>query len=360
MPKLWEPYDLPVIGIAGESDSGKTMWGLTASPDCLDFNVPPPTLVWDTEGSSASYVGLLNFDRIDLAKRVARYKKKYGNLDMFIQWREEAFSLEAGKYQVCMLDTISEIEDGLQAYVRMHPGEFGYTSGQFAKMDSLVWTAMKAEWKRLLMDVACKCESLVTTMHMMYKWKGRIATTQRVPKGKETIRHVTSLYLVLSRALQPGVRQLTNYPSGTYEKGRLLRINPATGKPEPLLPPHTPNASPDGIRQYFLKPPDFSNLKPDEQARPIQELSEDDRLAIRAGIAKDEDSKARADLEKAELEREKMDEKSVNDLRDKVLAKVSLNEAKVILKTRYAVSRLEQLTHSQAADLGGHIGTLGN
>lgn len=370
---IWHPYTIPIIGLAGEPDSGKTMWGLTASPDYLNFNISSPTLVWDTEGSSVSYEGAINFRRVDLPK-LATFRKagNYSNLDMFMIWRDEVKQLRANQYQVCMLDTISEIEDGLTTYVRLHPGEFGYTTGQFAKMESLVWTAVKAEWKRLLMSVAQKCQTLILTMHMMHEWKGRTTTNRRVPKGKETIKHVTSLYLTLFRTLKPGAKQLPAVPSGIYGKSRLVRINLKTKQPEPLLPPRIQDASPDGIRCYFKSPPDFNNLSAKERAIPKSALSDDDKLAVRAGIASDEAARAQADLTRVELEKEiKVDEVKkqpetvsfslpvpIQDLRKNILSKMRTSEALSLLKTRYKVSKLSELSSTQVTDLEKHLATL--
>jgi len=366
MTKLWEPYNIPIVGLAGEPNSGKTMWGLTVDPNCLRFDITPTTLVWDTEGSSVSYVGALNFERVDITAGAANAS------EMFAAWKASFMPLSPRQYRVCMLDTVSEIESGLANYVKSHPSEFGYTANQFAKSAGLFWGAVKNEYKRLLILAASKCETLVLNMHMQQEFRGAIPTGKRIPKGKDTVIEVTSLYMTLMRDTKAKEQKVSQRPSGICKwpggKSRLVRINPETGQPQQLLPPFIQDASPDGIREYLKAPPDFDNLKPSEQAIPDKILTEDERLAIKAGIASDESTRAQADLSRVELEKEihseikpeGLDNKTVEDLRQKVLTKISLEDAKTILSTRYAVTKLSQLTSLQAADLEKHIDSLGN
>ena len=64
---LWHPYKIPVVVLAGEVGSGKTMWGLTVDDDVFNPNVDSPTVVWDVEGSSTPYENTLNFKRKDVS-----------------------------------------------------------------------------------------------------------------------------------------------------------------------------------------------------------------------------------------------------------------------------------------------------
>ena len=363
---LWHPYKIPIVALAGEPNSGKTVWGLTVDPNCFNFDAKPTTLVWDTEGSSLPYIDSLNFDRVDLPEKAFKlYGSNYTSLNIFEIWKKEAESIKPNQYSVCMIDTISEIEDGLATYVSKHPGAFGYTSTQFAKMAGLMWGAVKSEWKRLIMILSQKCETVVLTQHMKSEFRGSTTTGRRLPRGKETVLRVATLFLTLTRKPIPGAKSQPTYPSGIYGKGRLIGVNYSTGEVQQLLPPHIPNASPAGIREYLKTPPDFSNLKPEERAVPEDVLSEDDKLAVKASIAADEAARAEADLARVELEKEiKIDEVKEKEwdreaLKSKLLSNVSLSEAKAILRTRYNVAKISELTFQQATDLVNHIATLG-
>jgi len=363
---LWHPYKIPIVALAGEPNSGKTIWGLTVDPNCFNFDVKPTTLVWDTEGSSLPYTDYLNFDRVDLTEAAFKlHGSNYSSLNIFEIWKKKASGVKPGQYSVCMLDTVSEIEDGLVSYVLAHPGAFGHTAGQFAKMAGLMWGAVKAEWKRLIMILSQKCETVILTQHMKSEFKGTKPTGRRLPRGKETILRVATLYLTLSRKAIPGASNQPTYPSGIYGKGRLIGVNYSTGEVQQLLPPHIPNASPAGIREYLRAPPDFTNLKPEERAVPEQVLSDDDKLAVKAGIASDEAARAEADLARVELEKEiKVDEVETQEwdakaLKKKLLLNVSLPEARAILQARYNVTKISELTFNQATDLVNHIATLG-
>ena len=301
---------------------------------------------------------------IDIA--ATRAGSSYTAADLFVAWRNSMQRVPPGKYLVGMLDTISEVEDGLTEYVRKNPTEFGYSFNQFDKSAGLFWGAVKKEWKKLLTTAARKFETLVLTVHMRQEFHGARPTGRRVPKGKETIMDITSLYMTLTRKPKVGSKTIPLVPSATYGKSRLARVNPETKKLEQLLPPSIPDASPDGIRKYLQSPPDFNNLSLKERAAPEETLSEDDKLALKSGIASDEAAKAQAELERIRLEKEIREEAKPagnqalqNKLRDALLsATSSVDEARSILETRYKVSKIADLSREQLLDLEQHIETL--
>ena len=365
--KLWEPYDIPIVCIAGEHGSGKTLWGLTVDPSCLTFSGPPTTYIWDTEGSSAPYVGTLNFTRMDMPQLLFQ-KQKDSAEDMFLLWKKDMMAIQPGQYRVLIIDTVVEIEEGLVRYIRKRPEEYGYSENQFAKMEGLMWGVMKSEWKRLLVLASQKCETLVLTTHMRDEFRGNQPTNRRIPKGKETIIQVASIYMTIARKMQAGVGKVKARPSGICAwpggKVRLLRINPQTLEPEPLLPPHVVDASPEGIRAYFQSPANFNKLKPEERAVPPVSLSEDERLMIQADIAADQSAKAKAELGKLEAERGGQNSgqkgiESASEIKKRLLAEMTLPEAKNLLQIRYKKQAVARLTLSQLADLSLHLDSLG-
>ncbi len=368
---LWHPYKIPIVVLAGEPDSGKTMWGLTVDDSCLDFSKSPTTILWDTELSSDPYVGALNFQRVNLPEiAIKDAGENYRNIDLYYAWLKSMKSIESGQYSVGIIDTATEIEDGLTQYMKANPGNFGYTSAQFTKAGGLFWGALKSEWKRLLLYTASKLQTLVISVHMKAEWKGKVTTGRRIPKGKEVLMDVASLYMTLTRRMRPGVKIQSPRPSGITcwpaGKSRLNRINPDTGQPQQLLPPFITDASPDGIRAYLKNPPNFSNLKPSERALPDIELTADDKLSLQAGIAADELSKAESDLERIKLEKEVQENSVISIDRIERLAKVKkdlidavgLDNAKLFLIKAYDVSKLSKLNSEQLTDLEKRILTL--
>jgi hypothetical protein len=293
-----------VLGITGEFASGKTLFALTVDPATFaeDQSKPPTTLHWDTEGSATSYVDGLHFEHRNLADAMLeKHPKGHKPIQLFEHWRDKMRAVEPGQYRVLALDTVSEIEDGLGDWVRKHPEEFGHTSGQYDKMEGLFWGDVKAYWKRLLSEVMARCECFVFTSHMRAVWRGKQPVPgARQPKGKETLMELASLYLQLDRTPKPGAKEAPRKPSAAVLKSRLAHFDRKAGEMMPILPPRLAEATPDAIREYIAKPPDYSKLEVGERARP-QELSEDEKLAFHAGIAENEATKAQAELSKVEL-----------------------------------------------------------
>jgi hypothetical protein len=279
---LWS-QPIPIVGVTGRFGSGKTLFGLTIDP--------AHTLGYDTEKSSASYEAL-GFTRVDVpGEMLARFPGGgYKPIDTFTWWLAHVHNIAPHTYRVIMLDTVSEIESGLVEWVRANPQAFGHTSGQYAKMSGLLWGDVKDLWKRILSDIAARCETLVYTSHMTSVWSGERPTGKRKPKGKETLHELASLYLHLER--EPDRQgNVPDKPAALVLKSRLAvpRINPETGGVEivPLLPPRIPVATPAAIRKYMVTPPDYARLAEDERV-PETTITEDERAEIRLATAEAE------------------------------------------------------------------------
>jgi len=289
MSKLWYGYDIPVITVAGEAGAGKTLFGLTCGDD-------RPVLVFDYEGSSASYEGILNIKRLDVPTLLLEhYNGDYDSEDIYHHFSETIGKIREDYYSVVLIDTVSELEDAIAAFVKKNPGKFGYSSRQFDKLTGVMWGCMKAEWKKLILMLCMKCDTVVLTAHMREDYKNTVPTGKRVPKGKDTILDLSSLYMVLDRKTKSGSKEVPIKPSGSVVKCRLVMKD--GGELKPVLPPRLPDATPDGIRKYLKEPADLMNLNPEEQAISESTLTDDERLALTASIAS-----SKAEIEKAKAE----------------------------------------------------------
>lgn len=287
---IW-PQPIEIIGLTGEFASGKTLYALSIDPARTRF--------YDTEKSAGSYVGL-GFERIDVpAAMLAAKAAGYKSIDTFLWWLEDIRKIEPGKYSVIALDTVSEIESGLVDWVRKNPSHFGYTAAQFLKMEALLWGCVKEHWKMILSDIAARCQTFAFTSHLKSEWSQSGPTKKRIPKGKETLMELASLYLHLERRPDKDGR-VPDVPSAVVLKSRLARTALVDGKVAiaPLLPPRLPAATPDAVRAYMNAPPDYAKLKPEELA-PEAGLTDDERLQLRATTAA-----AERDVEQARLARE--------------------------------------------------------
>lgn len=145
-------------------------------------------------------------------------------------------------------------------------------------------------------------------VHLRDKWNGNAVVKDafgkavQEPKGKETLDMLSSLFVWLEHG--PGGK-----PSAKVLKSRIDKKvyvedpeNPPDGVPEhivaslngdpgivtvPVLPLRIPKCEWPVIREYMRHPADLQNPKPGE--RPTdKELSEDDRLKLRAIISQNE------------------------------------------------------------------------
>lgn len=282
---------IEVIGLTGEYASGKTLFGLTIDP--------ANTLLFDTEKSAGCYENL-GFTRVDLTK-MANKKP----IELYQAWATAVSKIQPGKYRVIALDTVSEIESGLCDWVADNPAQFGHTKAQYDKMEGLYWGDVKEHWKRILSDLASRCETFVFTAHTANVWSGNKPTGQRKPKGKETLMELATLYLWLERKADDKGR-VPAKPSAKVIKHRLVKtvINEETGEIElfPMVPPRLPEATPAAIRKYIETPPDYKKLKAGELLQD-EKMTEDERLILQTAKAEFERDAAQASLSRVELMR---------------------------------------------------------
>lgn len=287
---LW-PQPIPIIGVTGEYESGKTFFGLSVSPD------PRRVRVYDIEMSADPYKSL-GFDHVNVPQEMLkRHPKGYKPVDLWNWWLADVSNLEADRFDVILVDPVTDLERGLTDWVSLNPTHFGHTPGQYASMSGIMWGDVKDYWKMILTGrVATKCQTFVFVAHMGAEFDPatKKATGDRKPKGKETLMELASLYLQMERPKDArGARQKA--PSAVVLKSRLNHLRMTDDGPDirPALPPRLPAATPRAIRQYLLTPPDYDNLKAEERA-PDRVMTDDERLKLQVAKAEAERDAAMA------------------------------------------------------------------
>lgn len=280
---LW-PIPIPVICVAGEVGSGKTLFGLTITR-------PEDTLVWDEEGSSASYHRSLPFTRISITDECQKAMPKgFRPVDVFSWWKQSLLAIPKGKYRVGVLDTISLVDSGLTDYVQANPDRYGHTAAQYQSMSGLMWGDVDEEWRTIISECEARFETFVFAAHMGEEFKDKKPSNRRRPKFKKVFLQKASLILQLERAISPDGKR-SDKPSATVLKDRLSVVShdEATGefKVRSVLPPRLAVCTPKTIRDYCIAPADPENLRADQLA-PIPVLSEDERLQLKLRIAEAE------------------------------------------------------------------------
>jgi hypothetical protein len=278
--QLW-PKRLPVIGGSGRYESGKTLFGLSISPG-------PSTICYDFEDSSAPYEAI-GFERVDVPRLMqARRAGSYNPLDTFVWFWDQMKALVPGKHRVIVVDPITDIESGAVQWVKQRPQDFGYTPAQFSRMEGIMWDCMKQLWKAILLDISTKVETFYFVAHGKREWIGSTPTTKEVPKGKQTLMELASLYLWFDRSPNKDGEKPAK-PAANVLKQRIIDFSMAEGVLEiaPILPPRLPEATPQAIREYMLHPANYDKLKPEE--RYVERAAgQDEILAMQQNIAETE------------------------------------------------------------------------
>lgn len=294
-----------IFGVTGPKWSGKTLLGYQIAPGFHAEGHPyagqSRTINLDVEMSAGTYA-VPGIDRVDVPSvlrdnfGIAEYKP----IDIFKWFREWIGKVPQHRYDVIMVDPASDLESGLLDYVRVNPVEFGYSAAQFSKMESVAIACAKTLWKRLLIDIAARCQLFYFTTHEKAEWKGNKPTGKMIAKGMEPLYEVASLYLRLEREKQKeGERPKP--PSATILKDRLSfqEFDPASGEVKiiTILPERLPEATAKAIRNYVKYPVGKrkEGIKPEELAQEVN-LSDDEKLLIQAEIAANNAAAATANL----------------------------------------------------------------
>lgn len=298
-----QPLKIPVIGVAGEHGSGKSTFISTIDPT--------RTCMVDAEESTVSY-NLPFAQRYNLYEEMAAITggKAFRPIQAFEWFRNLVENvIQPDVYTVLSLDPASDIEHGLVDWVKENHAQFGLTKSQLENMQGLLWGAVNEYWKAFIGILSRKVQTFAYTVHMGTVWKGgKPVEGKRKAKGKSSLKEVTSLFMTLDRSPQiiNGQPVTPAAPTGLtldpFGKSRLhhTQIDPDTGMVlgiQPILPPQVPNCTPQAIRQYIAQPPDWANLKPEEQytERPLTDREKQER--------EDERQQTELEIETARLTR---------------------------------------------------------
>lgn len=299
--KLWLDQEIPILGVSGGFDSGKTTFLLSiAGPT-------GKTLVYDLEMSSATYQKWYpNMTRVDLpALAAAKYPNGYTEKQLFEIWRNHLRTVKAGEYDVIAVDTLDALETGLEETIAANHKAYGSKSEESLYSHGKIWRLLRTEWNRILLgEIAAKCTTFAFSAHLKTVWKNNQPTREKTPAGKDVLMKLASLYLILERNVAKG--QLI--PSAIVHKSRLQTM--VGGKLQQLLPPRLPEGTPDMIRKYIKNPPNIRQLSDNEviNERP---MTADERLLLETEIADARQATAEAEAQAAaSLER-------VEEIRDK-------------------------------------------
>ena len=291
---IWhKELKIPVLGLTGEYESGKTMFGLMIDPE--------NTICFDFELSAGPYETALGFTHVDMAQFMMDQKPDgYEPVEMFEAWLGQIKAIKPGQFTVIMVDTIGDIETGLADFVASKYSNYGFSSrAKFESTGGIFWSKVKSYWKQVLTDLASRCETFVFTSHLKKVWVSGRPTQQKEPMGKSTLMELSTLYLELSRKGVKAQKIITlKIPNAVVRKTRLVRL--IDGEMMPCLPAAFKDASAKRVREYIENPPNLAKPKSDEKVD-VPHLTDDERLQIQAGVASDEAAAAEAELEKIRM-----------------------------------------------------------
>jgi hypothetical protein len=297
---------IEVFLVTGGFGAGKTILLLSIAPGAHPTGHPfegkPRTLYLDLEKSGATYGGT-GCLRIDVPAELA---KLYGPNYTAKQLAEWIIALPAklkpGQFDVIVIDPGNDVESGVVDIVKANPTAHGYTKGQIDNSAGLLFGAMKAFWKKILMSFSNVCQCLGVSVHLREEFKGGRPSGKQEPKGKDTFFELASLYLWLERLPdEKGV--VSDKPSAIVLKQRLAdtRMN-AAGELEVvnLMPPRIPVATVQAIRQYIANPPDYNKLAVSERVveKPITEIELERTRLARAEAERDHQANLGANLDR--------------------------------------------------------------
>ena len=313
---LWGGVDIPIIGLTGEHESGKTMF---ASTIC-----PPRTLMIDAELSSASYKSFPYANRVDLFQILEQQGKEATPFNAWMLTKELVESADPSKISVIVIDPWNLVQVGYVEWIEQNPEKFGHTKSQYEKASGTKWGDVNNSLLMWLGSHATRINgSIVLINHLGLVWDGGKPTGKQKAKGVGAVRQIASLYLRLDRSPDKKTGVVPKAPVGYISsvlggKCRLVRprfdehgmpvyeVDSKTGKPiacaDPILPPRIENCTPAMVKWYIQNPPDYAKLQKSERI-PEQTLTSDEKLERRAEIAENVRAAEEAKLTRLEMMR---------------------------------------------------------
>jgi hypothetical protein len=245
---LW-PAPIPVIGVSGAIGQGKT------------------TFLLDIAGGPVK--------RIDVPLEMMKIKPGgYRPIDTFVWFWGVVKSIPPGRFRVIALDVAEEIEQGVTEWVWENPLYFNTTRQQFIKMGGVYQSTVSSFWKSILMDITSRCDTFAFANHigLVFDSSGKAVSGKTKSKGRPVMKQSASLYINLHRE-KDSAGNLADRPSGVVDlseggKSRLMTkaIRNGVRVRVPVLPPRMPLATPQAIRDFFVNPPDYTNLAGGQRA----------------------------------------------------------------------------------------------
>lgn len=291
---------IPVIGVTGDFESGKTRFILSLAPG-------PDTCIFDTEKSSDAY-DEIGFKRISMADemiKLPQYRSGYKPIDTFQFFNSAVKRVPPGRFRVIGLDVAEDIEAGLADWVWENPDFFNHTRNQYLKASGIFWGDVKELWKQLLLDITSRCEIFAFAVHTGSVWgSDNKPTGLKRPKGKSTLMELATLFLHLERIpLADGSKP--EAPAAKVLKSRLSHNKIDENGDlvtKAILPPRIPVCTVQSIRAYIAKPADYTHLTDAEKA-PERVMNDDERAQLRLATANAEAEAARLQIELSDRER---------------------------------------------------------
>jgi len=296
---LWgEDISIPVLGVTGEINSGKTLFLLEIKPD--------RTRYYGYESSAVTYsrhAGLKSMVEVHEKMNELYSGDEYSPKQMWKWFEEDALSLPHGEYDVIAIDTIGSLEDGLPAHVASLYKNYGYSSEEaFTKTMGLFWSTVKGYLEKFINRLIQKTgiQTLAFAAHQKQEWvNGRPATT-RVAEGKTTWNKLATFYLKLERPIiltgeNQGKR--VEKPNATVLKGRLsipqkdtegnvVRDEYGDANWVRVHPDKFADCTPGKIRFYIKNP--VANRKLNANERVVEKkLTADEKLLIQSETERD-------------------------------------------------------------------------
>ena len=109
-----------------------------------------------------------------------KHSNGYTPKQAFEYWYSCIQAINPGEFTVIATDPISDIEDGLVEWVKSRYKDFGFKSAEaFQSTGGIFWSKVKSEWKRILADLAARCQTFAFTSHLKAVWRhGKLSTNE--------------------------------------------------------------------------------------------------------------------------------------------------------------------------------------